>query len=221
MVAVYVVGAGAVAVTSYWLLVRRARGKSLAFMGPRGSGKTTLATFLGSGEIPPGYRPTVMRESVKQKRRARMRVPGTRRLPLGIKMGNLALKLTMLDNPGMTPQGDKTNYGIWQGSATQVDAVLYLVDVSQLSDESYCRVAVNGAQHLGRWELGDRRKLLILTHTDLDPAWERDDLDEISGRTAVKDLRRELQAEEVLMGSLKDVGGTRDLAYLVLQFLAR
>jgi len=210
-----------VAVASYWLLVKRARGKSLALLGPRRSGKTTLATFLGSGEIPQGYRPTVMRQKVNQKRRARVRVPGSGRLPFGIKMVNQALKLTMLDNPGMTPQGDKTNYGIWQGSATQVDAVLYLVDVTQLSDASYWRVAMNGAQHLARWELGDRRKLLILTHTDLDPAWGRGDLDEISGRTAVKDLRRELQAEEVLMGSLKDVGGTRDLAYLVLQFLAR
>ncbi len=205
-------------VAAVLLLIRRTRGKSLALLGPRKSGKTTLATFLQTGEIPRGYKPTVMRSTVK----ARRKVPGTgRKLLLGIKMRDVALKLTMLDNPGVTPLGDKTNYGIWQDSATKVDAVCYLVDVSKLSNKKYRDIAVNGARHIARWDLHECRKLLILTHTDLDPAWERGDPDEISGRAAVKDLRRELQAEEVIMGTLKDDDGRRDLTYLLLQLLAR
>jgi len=217
----YVVAGGVVAVgiVSAVILVRRARGKSLAVLGPRKAGKTTLITFLSSGEIPRGYRPTVLRETA----RGRQRVPGTgRRLPLGIKMKDLALKLTMLDNPGMTPEGDLTNLHTWQGSAQDVDLICYLVNVMQLHERRYWKVALNGARHIARWdEDGSHRKLLILTYCDLDPAWAQDNPDAISGRSEVIELRKNLRAENIIMGSTKDENSTRDLAYDLLQVLAR
>jgi hypothetical protein len=136
-------------------------------------------------------------------------------------MRDVAFNLTMLDNPGVTPLGEKQNYGIWLDSVKKVQVILYLVDVSQLSERRYRTLAINGVHHITRWGLSDHRKLLILTHTDLDPAWGSGDLDAIADRAAVKDLRRELKAEGVIMGSLKDTAGTRDIAYQLLEFLAR
>lgn len=215
-----VVGAGVVAgIAGIIVLVRRAHGKSLALLGPRMSGKTTLATFLETGEIPRGYRPTVIRST----REGRQRVPRAgQKMRLGIRMKDVALKLTILDNPGMTPHGERTHYRTWLDSASNADAICYLVDVTLLPGEKYSKVALNGAQHIARWEQCSGRKLLILTHTDLDPAWESGDPDEISGRATVKALRRELRTEEeIIMGSLKDEDGARELTYQLLQILAR
>jgi GTPase SAR1 family protein len=200
-------------------LVRRTRGKSLAILGPRKAGKTNLTTFLHSGEIPRGYKPTVLRELAQGKHR----VPGTgRRLMFGIKMNDLSLKLTMLDNPGMTPEGDLTNLRTWQESAQNSEVICYLVNVVQLRNDDYWKVALNGARHIARWdEDGPRRRLLILTHCDLDPAWSPDTPDAISGRNEVIELRKNLKAENILMGSTKDTDGTRDLTYNLLQVLAR
>ena len=217
MVFIPVATGSAIVGVSAYLLIRRARGKRLAILGPRRAGKTTLATFLQKGEIPAGYKPTTIRTTTK----ARRRMPGTKRLLRSIKMKDVELKLTMLDNPGVTPLGEKQNYGIWQESAKKVQVILYLVDVSKLSERRYRNVAINGVQHIARWGLSDRRKVLILTHTDLDPAWESGAPDAIADRAAVKDLRRELKPEGVIMGSLKDVAGTRDVAYQLLEFLAR
>jgi hypothetical protein len=217
----YPIAIGGVAVATLVgiiMLVRRARGKSLAILGPRRAGKTTLATFLEAGEIPRGYRPTVLRTTMQ----GRQRVPGTgRRLPIGIKMKDVALNLTMLDNPGMTPQGDLVKYRIWQESTKDVDLICYLVDVVQLRNNRYRKVAVNGAQHVARWAGDSQHRLLILTHTDLDPAWAQGNLDEIGGRAEVKELRQQLRAENVIMGSLKDQDGARELTYELLQVLAR
>jgi len=135
-------------------------------------------------------------------------------------MQDVALKLTILDNAGVTPH-EMAHYRIWQESASQVDVICYLVDVTSLSNARTSSVAVNGARHIARWESAASRRVLILTHTDLDPAGIRGDHDEIAGRPAVMDLRRELQAEEIIMGSLKEENGTRDLTYSLLQFVAR
>jgi GTPase SAR1 family protein len=211
--------AAAVGVIGTVVLVRRAHGKSLAILGPRQAGKTTLATFLQSGEIPRGYRPTVLRTTVH----GRQQVPGTgRRIWLGIKMRDVALKLTMLDNPGMTPYGDLTKLRMWQESVKNADLICYLVDVTQLRQGAYGQVAQNGARHIVRWdEDGSHRRLLILTHCDLDAAWAQGDPDKITGRSEVKELLQQLKAENVIIGSLKDESGTRDLTYDLLQVLVR
>lgn len=218
MVYVVVPVVAAAGVVGVIMLVRRARGKSLAILGPRKAGKTTLATFLASGEIPRGYKPTVLRAT----KHGRQRVPGSgRRLPRGIKMKDVALKLTMGDTPGMTPHGDLTNYRIWQESAKDADVICYVVDIAQLRQKRYREVALNGARHVARWDNATSRRLLILTHTDLDPSWTNGDPDEISGRAEVAELRRNLKAENVIMGSLKDVEGARELAFDLLQVLAQ
>jgi len=137
-------------------------------------------------------------------------------------MKDVALKLTMLDNPGMTPEGDKTNLGTWQESTKNADLICYLVNVVQLRQRRYWEVALNGARHIARWdEDGSRRRLLILTYCDLDPAWGQDNPDEIIGRSEVIELRMNLKAESILMGSTKDEDTTRDLAYDLLQVLVR
>lgn len=127
------------------------KGKKVAVLGERYSGKTTLLEFLTKGELPQEYVQTLLTESVKGKRLA---------------MGDLKLDLKETSDVS----GSRDAIEEWRKLHNTSDIVLYLVNAKDMDIQRVKR-------DLGKIESwrniqGKKPKfLVIVTHLDLDPVY--------------------------------------------------
>jgi len=137
-------------VASWWTkLVVMFKGKEVAILGPRSSGKTTLYHLLAHGQPPSKSEATVTAEKTDVFR--------NRELGLNIRRG--------VDLPG----ADRA-YPQWRSQFSKSDIVLYLFDSQLLrTDPEYGRRVRQDGKEMERWGCSGKRIFLIGTHADLDP----------------------------------------------------
>lgn len=142
-------------VANNWDSIRRELfGKSIAVLGPRQSGKTTLVRFLSSGEFVEVHETTNKPEKHTGKT---------------IELQDLKLDLLDLtDVPGET-QFHKD----WEAEYGRAEIALYLFDAGrvQAGDQDYERTIKGDMRHIGEWFESRRKKppqfFLVATHCDL------------------------------------------------------
>jgi hypothetical protein len=202
------VGASAAAVA----LWPAAKGKSLLLMGPEGSGKTTLRSFLTDGTIPKEHFSTAgMQKGVPKE---------------DVKLGDLKLKIEAIWDPA----GDGDAIRTWHEKAQQVDVLIYLVNLAEATDPAYVKRVRRDTGQLHLWSLGDElkagsRTILVVTHLDRHEGF-RGDVDSVSATEAARVARKapavRAACEELgpmydlVAGSLRDEAGCADLAFRLL-----
>ncbi|WP_156784212.1 GTPase domain-containing protein [Sphingomonas sp. SKA58] len=132
------------------------RGKKLAVLGPRASGKTTLISFLLNGELPQEYFATAKPEKFEGKK---------------ISLGSLELRVhAVTDLPG-----DVQSHSDWERQYKDSNIACYMIDASKVyaRDETYIRMIRSEARHIGEWLDSRKRRppafFLVATHCDLIP----------------------------------------------------
>lgn len=184
------------------------RGKKIAVLGPRSSGKTTLLQFLVTGELPREYIQTGKPEKLS----GRM-----------YKLEDLELIIKdTLDVPG-----DKLSHTEWERLCQEADIVCYLVDASKLhkADQDYQKNAQEDVRHIRAWHQARKsappKFCLVATHCDLIPDYSslpRDRKADFSDEFWKKDsLQRIINLGggsgyvKCVLGSLKDRTNTEIL----------
>ena len=203
------VSAGAAAAVAYW---PAAKGKSLLLMGPEGSGKTTLRSFLTDGTIPKEYLKTAGMQKGAPKE--------------DIKLRDLKLTIDAICDATGEPEA----IGAWHAKAKHVDVLIYLVSFAEASDEDYVVRVLHDTRQLGEWrrlkELkDDSRTILVVTHLDHHEEF-RGGVDSAAApraervaraAPAVRAAREQLgPPHRFLAGSLIDEASRADLAFRML-----
>jgi hypothetical protein len=143
---VVAIGVIAATVAKNWdKIVVAWKGKTIAVVGARRVGKTTLIRFLTTGSLPAEYAQTVGTTRVASARR------NLRDLELNLK--------ETVDVPGAAEA-----YGEWKAAIERADVVLYLfrADKIWLEDRPTIRQVVSDMRQVGQWlddvREGDRQK---------------------------------------------------------------
>lgn len=172
---------------SWWTkLVVMFRGKEVAILGPRSSGKTTLYHLLAHGEPPSKSEATVTAEKTEVFR--------NKELGLNIRRG--------FDLPG----ADRA-YPQWRSQFNKSDIVLYLFDSHQMrTDPEYARRVKQDGKEMENWGCDGKRIYLIGTHADLDPRCVELGVDkyaaEILDEDVLYSLSHRVRARGSVVGSL-------------------
>jgi GTPase SAR1 family protein len=154
-----VVVVGTKLIVDHWEKVqKKLKGKKIAVLGPRASGKTTLIKFLLKGELSKEYVQTAKPEKFRGKK---------------VNLQDLELKIQdTTDVPG-----DILHHNAWERLYQEADVVFYLTNAHLVHDrvQDYERVVRGDMRHIGEW-FGDRkdnppRFLLVATHCDLIPEY--------------------------------------------------
>jgi len=145
----FLVSAGVAAAVTLW---PSTKGKSLLLMGPEGSGKTTLRSFLTEGTVPKAYFATAGMQKGTPKE--------------DVKLEGLEMIAEVWD-----PAGDRDAIAAWHDKAKQVDVLIYLISLAEASDSRYVVRVRRDTRQLREWrrkqELKDgSRTIVVVTHTD-------------------------------------------------------
>ncbi len=215
LASVFIGGAAVGIVTSLAIdAVERAwKGKSLAVLGARGTGKTTLLRFLESGSIPTNYKQTIAPEKISSNK-------------IQLKELSLILRETF------DLSGDKAAYGEWKQLYDKADIVLYLLRADRImsGDKEMESRVLNDMRHIGAWqkERAKRPQVFIIgTHCDLDAVYVRaasnnrpaDYEDSFRKLPIVRELIANCggdQDAKILLGSLKTPQETEKLVYVLI-----
>lgn len=200
----------------YALLERilvRFRGKRIAVLGPRASGKTTLITFLLNGELPEEYFATPKPEKIAGKK---------------VRLGSLALTVkAVIDVPG-----DAQSHAEWERQYDVADIAMYMVDASKIyaGDDTYIRLVTGEMRHIGEWLESRKQKppkfFLVATHCDLIPDYASLASSQVTGfidtfwkmpvLQRLINLAGGSKHVKCAAGSLKDVNGSNELVGEIL-----
>jgi GTPase SAR1 family protein len=145
-------------IVDHWKKVQKElKGKKIAVLGARASGKTTLIKFLLKDELSEEYVATAKPEKFSGKK---------------VKLQDLELQIEdTTDVPG-----DIQSHADWERLYKEADFVFYLTDVKRLhdGDQRYERNVLGEMRHIGEW-FDDRKNpprfLLVATHCDLIPEY--------------------------------------------------
>lgn len=137
-------------------------GKSVAILGPREAGKSTLVNFLLNGTISEEYIATGRPTKFTGKK---------------ISLQEINLKV----NDIMDVPGDVASHSDWQQQYNKADIACYLFDASRLHkrEARYEEAVIRDMRRIGDW-FGARKKankdlpkfFLVATHCDLIPEYE-------------------------------------------------
>jgi len=202
-------------------IVIAVKGKRIAILGAKATGKTTLADFLSKGEIPQEYFQTIGVDR-KDKR------------PFELKDLNLKIYLKSF-NDVEAGLGART---IWQEEVKKADVVLYLFDTNKLLryDEDavrkgYAKRIKSDLEQVCSWlheKTGPQSLYILGTFCDQDPNYDPSRLstyrDELVERDELKEMKRILKGKiEVtwIFGSTKDLKSTEAIVKLWLKILLR
>ena len=199
------------------LIIDSWQGKTIAVLGERGVGKTTLINFLKSGELNIENKQTVSAKKVESKT---------------YKLKDLQLRFNTVDLPG-----SKDAYNEWKNSLDNADFVLYLLRTDMLmkqNKETESRVR-DDFKLIKRW-LDDNQKIkisrpkvyLIGTHSDLDQDFPKsnnnscigDYQDKFSELPLIKDLRIYAGGKNlvnIILGSMQTKSDAERLVYRLLE----
>jgi hypothetical protein len=177
---------------------KNARGKEIAILGPRRSGKSTLATILRSGTVTHEYIETLM----------------TEKLSGDLRMESLSLKVTTQD-----PGGAKSEYGEWREIHKSARLVCYVIDAHRMlkRDDRYRDLAINGAEHVSIW--GEAKPtVLVLAHID-EATGDASHPDVIFGHADVQRIQALTNAKQRIAVNLMDERDQNRVRILVAQEL--
>jgi GTPase SAR1 family protein len=149
--------AGALIGLAVEALVEALSGKSVAVIGERTAGKTTLAKFFSSGVLPEKYEQTLSEN----------RLDGRT-----IQLSELKLKVSEINDV----PGDKDFYKQWKEAVNRADIVYYLARADKALQSADTRKRIlNDVKHLGTWskENPGKRIFFVGTHCDLVPAYSK------------------------------------------------
>ncbi len=130
-------------------------GKSVAVVGERAAGKTTLAQFLSTGEIPEDYEQTIGEKRHEGRK---------------IRLADLDLKVSEINDVG----GDTEYYKQWKRAVVRSDVVYYLARADKIMKSKKTRTrVVRDVKHLCGWlqENPGKHVFFIGTHCDLIPEY--------------------------------------------------
>lgn len=212
LVAFGVLGAAAAAAVTLWPAVNK---KSFLIMGPRLSGKTTLAEFLAHGVVPKEYIATGGTRSVEP--------------TSDIGLGALKLKIEKLWDPG----GEAEAIRAWHDKAKVADVLVYLLSFAEAEDDEYVSRVRRDTRQLRDWRRQDElkegcRAVLVVTHMDQHELFREEvgperaaDAEHVA-RTApaIRAAAEEMGPRCALIaGSLADEAGCADIASRLLTAL--
>lgn len=150
------VAGGVYAYSKWW------DGKSIAVLGGRGTGKTTLLNYFATKKITASYEQT----DTKQ------RYSG-----MTVKMGDLTLKI----KEGYDVGGTSFNHSTWREQIDNSDVVFYIVDISRVirqdKDQQYINNTINDIEAIADNVSGRKDKMHIIilaTHADKCPEFYKD-----------------------------------------------
>lgn len=150
------VAGGAYAYSKWW------DGKSIAVLGGRGTGKTTLLNYFDTKEVITTYEQTDTKK----------RYSG-----MTVKIGDLTLKI----KDGYDIGGSSINHGTWREQIDNSDVVFYIVDISrvigQAKDEQYINNTLNDIRAIADKVSNRKEKMHIIilaTHADKCSAFHKD-----------------------------------------------
>jgi hypothetical protein len=170
-----------------------AKGKSVVLLGVRRSGKSTLFTFLQTGEIPIGYKPTTIPRTFEET----------------VRFKDLELKLQATD-----VSGDKSAWKVWREEATAADLVCFLTAWTDVDDRRGWDRVSRAARQVGSWGL-EARTVLVVTFADKAPV----SYDAIKADARVRELGRFLGATDTLVADQTNEHDRLDLGASLLEML--
>ena len=203
------VGLGVLVVTT---LYESLRGKTVAVIGERSAGKTTLSTFLSNGTIPEKYEQTL----------SERRLDGRT-----INLAELNLTIAEINDV----PGDKEFYNKWKEAVVRSDVVYILSRADKLvSSETARKRTLADVRHVCGWiaEHPGKKVFFVGTHCDLIPEYvalgpdKRGDFQDSFFRT--EELRevalrlREAKAA-LILGSLKDQRSIQQVVHRSFQHI--
>lgn len=143
-------------------IITMLNGKSVAILGPRAAGKSTLINFLLKGTIPEEYFATARPEKFKGKK---------------IPLQDINLRVNdIVDVPG-----DLASHSDWEQQYNKADIACYLFDASRLyrRETVYEETITRDMRRIGDWfsarkkaNMGLPKFFLVATHCDLIPEYE-------------------------------------------------
>lgn len=189
------------------------KGKKLAVLGARHTGKTHLIQFLTSGSIPSNYGQTTAPDKTPKRR---------------FQLRDLSLNLKESLDVG----GDVANYAEWKDLIDKADAVFYLLRADKLlagERETEARVRAD-MKHVEVWleSLKQRPQFFIVgTHCDHDPEFYSisadrlgDYVDKFRRIPAVVEIVARAGGSgkaKVILGSMKTIENTEALVYQIFK----
>ncbi len=205
--AVALAGAGGALAVGLNSNSKKAKRAKWTLIGPRMAGKTTWFSFLGTGTIPKGYRPTTVsgegyfdQEALKEK----------------LKLRKLKLQIDTADVAGAGGEAKDSfaPLGEWKRQAQDSDALFFMVDLTALDKRSYRNKANRMAKQVARWHAEKPTLVyLVVTHADRDDEWRGGHgYVQIRDREKVASLRRHLNARHVFVADLMCEAGLQQLA---------
>jgi GTPase SAR1 family protein len=207
--AVVLAGAGGAVAVSAGLNAnsKKAKRAKWTLIGPRMAGKTTWFSFLDTGTIPKGYRPTTVsgkgyfdQEALKEK----------------LELRKLKLQIETADVAGAGGEANDNFAPLreWKRQAQDSDALFFMVDLTALEKRSYRNKANRMAKQVARWQAEKPTLVyLVVTHADRDDEWRAGHgYVQIRDREKVASLRRHLNAQHVFVADLMCEPGLQQLA---------
>ena len=171
-------------------------GKSVAVVGERATGKTTLAQFLSTGEIPEEYEQTLDEK---------------RHTGRTISLADLDLKVSEINDV----PGDTEYYKQWKSAVVRSEVVYYLARADKIVKNQSTRARVlRDVKHLCGWleENPGKHVFFVGTHCDLipeyaalTPANRGDYQDRFFGLKEMREVALRLREVDaaMILGSLK------------------
>lgn len=156
-----------------------AKGKTIVLLGPKGTGKTTWASYLATGVIPAGYTHTNV----------------TVTTDADVKLKDIGLKVSIVDN-----SGSEAMLNTWHKEAAAADHIFYFVDASRLTSDRHIARILKDARVMSLWQDVDAPLTLMITHADSDAAGAEVDYDAIKTRPGTVEIRQKLGASSVVVG---------------------
>ncbi|QCG92718.1 hypothetical protein E6C67_02040 [Azospirillum sp. TSA2s] len=203
-----VLAAGKKIIENWQKVEKELKGKRIAVLGPRASGKTTIIKFLLKGELSEEYIATPKPEKYSGKT---------------FRLQELELKI----EDTMDVPGDIQSHDDWERLYRDADVACYLIDASKIhrGDSAYEKTVLSEMRHIGEW-FDDRKDspphfFLIATHCDLISEYaslphggKTEFTDAFWKKPAVQNLinhGRGSKNVKCVAGSLKDRDGTERL----------
>ena len=199
--------AGAAAVAIALSQPEKAKGAKWTLIGPRMAGKTTWFSFLSTGTIPEGYRPTTVSGEGYFDQEA---------LGEALDLSEMELQINIADVAGAGGESKDSfaPLGVWKRQAHDSDALFFMVDLTALDKRSYRNKANRMAKQVARWHAEKPTLVyLVVTHADRDDEWRGGHgYVQIRDREKVASLRRHLNARHVFVADLMCEAGLQQLA---------
>ncbi|GEM_PF-2118070 len=198
-------------------IVKKVKGKKIAILGQRATGKTTLLKFLINGEITITYKQTLMKKKITKQKKFFLSY-------LELKSSKAA---SYINADSYDVGGSEDQHATWKEVATDADVLIYLFDINKWLSNSQLESQIESDIKVIERIIRDKpsqKIMLIGTHLDQDEEYNaaKDKIaykDEIKGETFIVGMRTLLGGRDrcsVELASLKDQQGLSEITTFIL-----